>query len=264
MTATPTAHPDVAGVIGGIRAAIDQATDHVEEVISRVQTALGELPGTETGGARADLAELRRTFAGAVDWLDDLLLTAGDTTALRRAGAVWVDRIGATASGLAGVASLNIARVDDHWTGVAADAYRNTLPAQQAALAAIAFTSGEVDATLNDLASAIVRFWVSIGTACLGLVVALAGALGPAASVVGAPVATGMAIAGVGAMVTAANAALTILTDVTTAAAARSAGLERRLATDPAFPLGAWPRSTTDISTDASITDGDGTDWHLR
>jgi hypothetical protein len=264
MTATPTTHPDVTGVLDGIRATIGQATDHVDEVISRVETVLGQLPASETGGARADLAELRQAFAEAVDWLDDLLLTAGDTTALRRVGAVWVNRIGATASGLAGVASVNITRVDDHWTGVAADAYRNTLPAQQAALAALAFTSGEVDATLNDLASAIVRFWVSIGTACLGLVVALAGALGPAASVVGAPVATGMAIAGVGAMVTAANAALTILTDVTTATAERSAALERRLATDTAFPLGAWPRSTTDVSTDASITDGDGTDWHLR
>jgi hypothetical protein len=264
MDATPTALLDLARVLDGVRAGIGEATGHVDEVISRVETALAELPLTEVGGARADLAELRRAFADAVEWLDDLLLTAGDTTALRRAGAVWVDRIGATASGLAGVASLNITRVDDHWTGAAADAYRNTLPAQQAALAAIAFTSADVDATLNDLASAIVRFWVSIGTACLGLVVALAGALGPAASVVGAPVATGMAIAGVGAMVTAANAALTNLTDVTTDAAARSAALERRLATDTAFPLGAWPRSTTDISTDASVTDGDGTDWHLR
>jgi hypothetical protein len=255
---------DPTAVLHDIRCALDQAASLVDELIATVEAVLIGLPDTDTTGPRTDLAELRRRFDDAVGRLDHLLATAGDTTVLRRTGAAWVGRVGATTSRLTGVAALNVTRVDDHWTGLAADAYRNTLPAQQAALSAITFTSHEIDATLNDLASAIVRFWVSIGTACVGLVVTLAGALGSAATVVGAPLATGIALAGVGALVTAGSAAIATLTDITTGAAARSAQLERRLATDTAFPLGAWPRSTTEVSPDASITDGDGSDWHLR
>jgi hypothetical protein len=255
---------ELTAVLGDIRSGLDQAATLVDGLVAGVDDVLAGLPDADVAGARMGLVELRRRFTEAVDRLDHLLATAGDTTVLRRAGAAWVDAIGATTSRLAGVASLNITRVDDHWTGLAADAYRNTLPAQQAALSAITFTSHEVDATLNDLASAIVRFWISIGAACVGLVVTLAGALGSAATVVGAPLATGIALAGVGALATAGTAAISNLTDITTGAAARSAELERRLATDTTFPLGAWPRSTTEISPDASITDGDGSDWHLR
>jgi hypothetical protein len=254
---------DPTALLPDIRSALDQAASLVDELIASVEAVLASVPDTDDTGARAGLAELRRRFDDAVGRLDHLLATAGDTTVLRRTGAAWVG-VGATTSRLAGVAALNITRVDDHWTGLAADAYRNTLPAQQAALSAITFTSHEVDATLNDLASAIVRFWVSIGTACVSLVVTLAGALGSAATVVGAPLATGIALAGVGALASAGTAAIANLTDITTGAAARSAELERRLTTDTAFPFGAWPRSTTEVSPDASITDGDGSDWHLR
>ena len=260
----PVTEVDLTAVLHDIRSGLGQAATLVDELVASVEAVLDGLPDAAVAGARAGLAELRRRFAEAVHRLDHLIATAGETTVLRRTGSAWVDGIGATTSRLAGVAALNITRVDDHWTGLAADAYRNTLPAQQAALSAITFTSHEVDATLNDLASAIVRFWVSIGTACVGLVVTLAGALGSAGTVVGVPLATGIALAGVGALATAGTAAISNLTDITTGAAARSAELERRLATDTAFPLGAWPRSTTEVSPDASITDGDGSDWHLR
>lgn len=43
-------------------------------------------------------------------------------------------------------------QADDHRTGTAATAYRNTLPAQQGALLAVKATSDDVDSVLNELA----------------------------------------------------------------------------------------------------------------
>jgi hypothetical protein len=82
--------------------------------------------------------------------------------------------------------------------------------------------------------------------------------------VVGAPVGATIAIAAVGATAVAVNEALTDLTTITTDIRDQAAGLQRRLSNDTAFPAGRWPRSTTPISADGSISDGDDTDWHLK
>jgi hypothetical protein len=218
-------------------------------------------------GLAPDLAaakDLHRNFAGVTARMDTMLQAAGDPGALRRAGTAWVDDIAGPVSRLAGVVSPNLMEGDDRWTGIAADAYRNTLPAQQAALVAIHACAVEVDVALNDLATAIVKFWASVAVACVGLVVALAGAVASVATVVGAAAGLELAIAGLSALVTAGTAALSSLTDITTDTATNAAALERRLSDSTAFPLGTWPRSTTEIGSDGSITDGDDTDWHAR
>jgi hypothetical protein len=246
-----------AALLDGVRTALDDAAGHVDGICGAVGAALDGLPAGLALDARAQVADLRQAFTGVVAQLGGMLTTAGDPEALRAAGAGWIDDIGGPVSLLVGAASDDVLETDDRWTGAAADAYRATLPAQQAALAAIVATCLEVDAALGDLAAAITEFWIAIGTACLGLVLALAGALGSAATVVGAPAAAGIALAGVGALVAAGSSALSSLGDITTAARARSAALDRRLADSSAFPLGAWPRSTHGISTQAR-------DWQPR
>lgn len=241
----------------GVRTALDEAAGHVDTICGAVEAVLDGLPDGLAAAARAEVADLRRSFTGVVAQLGGMLAAAGDPDALRAAGAAWIDDVGAPVSRLVGVATDNVLETDDHWTGAAADAYRATLPAQQTALAAIVATCHEVDATLGDLAAAITDFWIAIGTACLGLVLALAGALGSAATVVGAPAAAGLALAGVGALIAAGSSALSSLSTITTTATARGAALDRRLADSSAFPLGAWPRSTRGISTAAR-------DWQPR
>jgi len=248
---------DLAAVVAGVGATLDQAAAHVDALCGTVAAALDALPAAVAGDARAQLADLRQAFTGVVAQLGGMLAAAGDPDALRAAGAAWTGEVGAPLSRLVGVASDDVLETDDRWAGPAADAYRATFPTQQTALAAVVATCQEVDATLGDLAAAITNFWIAIGTACLGLVLALAGALGSAATVVGAPAAAGMALAGVGALVSAGSSALSSLGAVTTAATARGAALDRRLADSSAFPLGAWPRSTHGISTRAR-------DWQPR
>ncbi|MDT7580594.1 MAG: hypothetical protein QOK35_1858 [Pseudonocardiales bacterium] len=252
-----SASTDAAALLVGVHTALDEAAGHVDTLCDVVGAAVDGLPPGIAVDARARVADLRQAFAGVVTDLGGMLATAGDPGALRTAGTAWTDDIGAPVSRLVGVAADDVMETDDRWSGPAADAYRATLPAQQTALAAIVATGLEVDAVLGELAAAITDFWIAIGTACLGLVLALAGALGSAATVVGAPAAAGIALAGVGAVVAAGSSALSSLGGITTAAAARGAALDRRLADSSAFPLGAWPRSTHGISTQAR-------DWQPR
>jgi hypothetical protein len=146
--------------------------------------------------------------------------------------------------------------------GVAADAYRSSLPAQHAALLAIKATGDDVDAALTDLANALTTFWAEISVALANLVAALFAAAVSAATAVGAPTAVAFALAALGIFAAAAKSTVSALTAVATNAASRAAQLERRLSNDAAFPAGGWPRSTTAL-TDASVADGDDTDWHL-
>jgi hypothetical protein len=243
---------DLDAALADVRSCVDRAAVQVDVVAA---------------GSSPDLAatkDLHQNFAVVTARIDTMLRAAGDPGALRRAGASWVDDIAGPVSRLAGVVSPNLMEGDDRWTGIAADAYRNTLPAQQAALVAIHTCAVQVDVALNDLTTAIVKFWVSVAVACLGLVVTLAGAVASVATVVGAGAGLELAIAGLSALVTASTAALSSLTDITTGTATNAAALERRLSDSTAFPLGAWPGSTTTIGSDGSISDGDDTEWHAR
>jgi hypothetical protein len=253
MTGEPTgarwAEPATGGlapVLDGVRAALAEAAGYVDALCRGVETVLVAAPGG--GGAAAEVAGLRAAFAGVTADVGAMLVAPGDPSVLRAVGRAWVDEVGAPVSRLVGVASDHVQETDDRWSGAAADAYRAVLPAQRTALAAVVALCQEVDDTLNHLAGAITRFWVAVATACLGLVLALAGALGSAAPVVGPPIAAAVALAGVTALVTAGSAALSGLSDVTLAAADRSAALARLLADSTAFPRGAWPRSTSGVS----------------
>lgn len=82
------------------------------------------------------------------------------------------------------------------------------------------------------------------------------------ATVAGAPIAAGIAVASLVAFAAFAVTTVNAFTDAINQTATRAAELDRRLNNDGAFDgSGAWPRSTTEITGDGSITDGDGTDW---
>lgn len=266
MTAAATLAVDREGgagleaVLDGVRRALAEAAGYVDALCGAAASVLATAGAGTTGGT--DPVALRRSFAEVADGLGELLLAAGDPDALRAAGAAWVHEVGRPVSALVGLVTDDVLETDDRWTGVAADAYRATFPAQRLALSAVVATCQDVDSGLDDVASAITRFWIAIGSACLGLVVALAGALGSAATVVGVPAATAIAVAGLGALFVALDAALDSLTEISADTASHGVALRRRLDDSTAFPLAAWPRSTVD--TDARVSDGDGSDWRPR
>ncbi len=255
---------DVGTLVQNVRSGLDEAARCVDAIAGGVDAALGHLPeGAAVDGARVAVADLRQQFAAVTDHVRAIVARGGDPVVLRHTGALWAVQVGGTASGIAALSTPVITRVDDRWMGVAADAYRSSLPAQHAALLAIKAIGDEVDAALTDLANALTTFWAEISVALANLVAALFAAAMSAATAVGAPTAAAFALAALGIFAAAAKSTISALTAVATNAAARAAQLERRLSNDAAFPAGGWPRSTTDL-TDASVVDGDDSDWHVR
>ena len=127
MTAPFTAE-DLESTLAAVRAAAGEARRAVDHVLGAGEAALRVLPDVVGHELRDALARLRRLFDEAMRELAALLAQAGSPSALRAVGAVWSGEIGGTVSRVAGLATLNGIRADDHWSGVAADAYRNTLP----------------------------------------------------------------------------------------------------------------------------------------
>lgn len=255
---------DLPGLVTSVRSGLDATTGHVDAIIAGVEAVVSALPAGAVTAVDADLAALRRTSADLVAEIGHALTHAGEPRELRAAGQVWTRDVGGVVSALAGTATLNTAEVDDHWRGPAADAYRNTLPAQAAAFTGIAGIGEAIDADLNELATAILVFWASIGAAITTLEVALLAAAAASSTLVGAPIGIAAAAGALATFAAAAVAAVVALNNIGSVSASRGADLQRRLDSDTAFPLGSWPRSTTPISTDAALADGDDTDWHLN
>jgi hypothetical protein len=265
MSAPVTAPADeLAGIISDIEAGLATAETTVRVLAAGSSAVLDQLPGWAADGIRVGIADMQRAFDEKVAELRGWIAYRGDPAALRRYGAVWANEIGGAASRAGAFATLDQVAADDRWSGTAADAYRFALPAQRDASTAIKAAGDEIGAAFEELANAITTFWVAIGVAVAGLVVAIVSAAVSAPTVVGAPIGLGVVVAGLTAFAGASTVAWSALTDITNESATRSAEIERRLSNDNAFPGGAWPRSTTPISTDASITDGDDTDWHLK
>ncbi len=265
-TTEPTIEPtiDVLAIVSDIRERLTEAQAAVDRIAANVDNTLSGLPDIIGGGLRDYVAQLRQMFDDAIGLILDPLAYVGDPVALQNAGAGWATNIGGTAGSLAAVTTLNGVKVDDYWVGMAADAYKNTLPAQAGALTAIKAAGDELNSTLTELANAIGRFWIAIGVAVLSFVVGIATAVAATETAIGIPVGISLGLgvaAGLGAGV---KSAIDALTDIATDSATRATALGNRLANDVAFPRGSWPRSTTPISSDASITDGDDTDWHLK
>jgi uncharacterized protein YukE len=255
---------DVLAIVADIRQRLTEAEAAVARIATNVDNALSGLPDFLGGGLRDAVAQLRQVFDETVGLILDPLAYVGDPVALQNAGQAWATDIGGTTGSLAGVSSLNGDKVDDFWTGMAADAYKNTLPAQAMALTAIKAAGDELSSTLTELANAIGRFWIAIGEALLSFVIGIGTAVAATETTIGIPVGVSLGLTVAAGLGVGIKSAYSALVDITTDTATRATALGNRLANDVAFPRGAWPRSATPISSDASITDGDDTDWHLK
>jgi hypothetical protein len=246
-----------------IRAGLEAVTRDINTFVDRVNALLGFLPAPVAALAVDRIGGgIGEPFVLTREEIDRLLAFAGSPAALRSAGDTWVRDVAALVSGVAATTNVGVMVGDDAWSGPAASAYRAVIPLQAAALTAVTTAATETNTTLHDFAAALEAFWASIAFAVAALAVAIAAlavAVLLAETVLGA-IAAG--IVAVGAFVTAVDKAVTALTTLNTKQAADVAVLRNRLATNTAFPDGRWPASTNDLR-DASILDGDPTDWRL-
>jgi hypothetical protein len=270
VTAPPALSID--SVVDDVRWAVASVDQLVKDIISGVNSVLDLLSESVVAGIRAAVADLERMAGDVIAAVERQIAMVGAPNTLRFAGEGWRE-VGGLVSAQAGKATLNSTRADDKWTGTAADAYRNTLLAQERALVAFRARTDEIDKVLQGMATAINDYWATMAGAIAALTAGLISAGISAASVAGAPAAPVFAAASIVAFGTALGAAGVALTKIVNECAGRAAELDASLNNNDVFAGGAWPSSATadpdDGPTDtefsdAGLIDGDDTDWHLR
>lgn len=246
-----------------LRALVDDLTDGLAAFFATADAVVAQLPVPTAAAVRAQLEVVRTGSHAALTDLTEIAWSFGDPDALRDAAAGWRRDVVGVVAPLAGLATLNGMQADDHWSGPAATAYRNTLPAQHVALVALVDIGNEIDAALTDMAGALNLFRYGVVAAVAVLVTAVIEAVVVASTGVGLPAAVKLLVTGLAAFAAFLGTAVLLLVQQVNDVAAGAAALERRLVGGTAFPGGTWPRSTTPVSSDAALLDGDDTDWTL-
>jgi hypothetical protein len=259
-------------IVGEVNSALDEVDQLVKDIIAGVNSVLDQLSESVVAEIRAAVADLQRMASDVIAEVRRQIAMVGAPNTLRAAGDGWRE-VGGLVSAQAGKATLNSTRADDKWTGTAAEAYRNTLLVQEKALVAFRARTDDIDNVLQGMATAINVYWATIAGAVTALSAGLISALISASTVVGAPAAPVFAAAAIIAFGSAIAAAMVAITNVVNECAVSAAGLDASLNNSEGFPGGIWPSAATpdphddptntDFS-DASLNDGDDTDWHMK
>ncbi|MFI7546963.1 WXG100 family type VII secretion target [Actinoplanes sp. NPDC049599] len=224
--------------------------DKINEVLGRIDARTTELQHSINaklpwlpGPARDKVVAGWHTFCGFLEriWanLHEIISNMGSLSALWSTADAWSDRVGAPVSGQVQSADAGLLDVDTTWDGDAAEAYRQTLPLQKAALEKVksALTDG-IATALNDLARGILACWGGLVTALVTLIVGIVGALASTATIVGLP--AGPVIAA-GAGLVAAGAIIVGAETLKAVASSADTTLRQKLADNSGFHEGHWP-----------------------
>ncbi|NMO50058.1 hypothetical protein HH310_02455 [Actinoplanes sp. TBRC 11911] len=179
-------------------------------------------------------------------------------------GTSWTEQVGKRATDLMSQATTGQTEIDERWQGPAATAYLGTLPDQSKALAAIKAATDDLDDALTKVAGGIIAFWLGILAAIVPFIIELTGWGAAASTGVGAPPAAAGAAAStlkaLGIITAVVGASIAYLTAISS----QYKDLLQRVNNNDGFPQGYWPRSTTGIIADGSLSDDNTTNWHLR
>jgi hypothetical protein len=172
--------------------------------------------------------------------VNQLFEQPGDSDRLRQVGTGWVEQVGNKLGDIAGTITLDKMRTNVEWEGRAARAYSATVPPQSQGLNSVKDVANQMRASLNSLANSIDAFWIAMGVALATFVVAaVAGGLAAAIGIIGATI---MALEShTNTIETEQNAIMQKIHDI---------GRE-------------WTMPNVGDMSDASVTDGDGSDWKV-
>lgn len=193
-------------------------------------------------------------------WLEEQKAKCGDEDRLDEVGEQWVNKVGNVLGDIAGTIGLDKLRTNIEWTGRAARAYHDTVPPQAAGLNAIKDIANQMRASLNSLANSVEGFRLAMYFALGGFVVAGVAAIAGALSVVGIPAAIATIGAALGASISLIGAA-----SMAMATHMNTIETEQMTIAQKIHDLGSsWARPNTRDMSDASVADGDSSDWRLE
>jgi hypothetical protein len=243
---------------------MNEVSTHVSSLFHRCNRAMYFMPPGVSVGMSASLNKLNELIAKFFEEMTKILLNPGWPFGLLSAGDDWTDKVGGTLSELSGKLGPDQMKIDNYWTGRAADAYAAVIPAQQKTLDAIKTITDSIDSNLTKTALGVFALWAGIILAVVSYVAELVGEATAAATVVGAPgAAAGAGVSTVKVIALVAACVALFVTFVGTIIDAVTS-LNQTLHNGGAFPGGTWPQATTREFNDGSLSDGDTTDWRYK
>ncbi|MGH3915187.1 MAG: hypothetical protein ACRDTC_17545, partial [Pseudonocardiaceae bacterium] len=181
----------------------------------------------------------------------------GNPDQLRQVGITWSDSVGDALGEIAGNIGLQNHQTNIQWTGSAAEVYKALVPAQVDALNGLKALAEKMRTSLDDLAESIEDFWLTMKVALTVFVAVIIGALASAFAVTTIPGAIAVIIAActavivvIGQMINALDGHMDVIRDQQTAVVQGIQDVGTR-----------WEASNIAGISDASMTDGDGSDW---
>ncbi|WP_394613002.1 hypothetical protein JNUCC0626_23905 [Lentzea sp. JNUCC 0626] len=193
------------------------------------------------------------------DRVNQLFEQPGDSDRLRQVGTEWVEKVGNKLGDVAGTVTLDKMRTNVEWEGKAARAYSATVPPQSQGLNSVKDVANQMRASLNSLANSIDAFWIAMGVALGTFVVAAVGAIAAACTVVGTPAAVGAIAGGLTVAIGIIGATIMALEAHTNTIETEQNSIVQKI-----HDIGReWTMPNTGDMGDASVTDGDGSDWKI-
>ncbi|GAA2801540.1 hypothetical protein [Crossiella cryophila] len=146
------------------------------------------------------------------------------------------------------------------WDGKAAEAYRLTIPTQVSGLNGLKDLATQMRGSLVNLGNSIESFWVGITVAVVVAIISIASAVALVTTVVGIPLALVILVAALPSVASLIGSFITgLLAHVNTCQAEQSALQEKlRMVGET------WSQGRIGQMGDASVQDGDGSDWKPR
>jgi hypothetical protein len=255
----------------------DELTRRVEDGLDRIVHAvntivancrrLGPLLATVGRALDAALHRLVEVVRHLATELARLLTDPGNPRTLWHTGERWVSDVGRPVSGMVGTFTTDFLHGDDAWKGPAADAYAATLPPQKAALEQVHTATGELGGSLQEVAAAMVAFWVAVAAAMIAYVGEMIASCVATSTIAGAPAGVATAAAATTKFIGIFGGAVTAFAAFLGSTLHAQVRLTTQLEDDTPFagpPAGHWPVSTTANLSDGSMSDGDPSDWRLQ
>ncbi|SNY28386.1 hypothetical protein SAMN05421748_10373 [Paractinoplanes atraurantiacus] len=222
---------------------IDSVLERIQAKTTELQNAINAKIGWLPGFLQDKVVAGWNKFTGFMQrvWtnLNEVLSNMGSPSALGDTAEAWSDLVGGPVSAQVQTAEAGLLGADDKWDGDAADAYRQTLPLQKAALDKVKSTLTDGIATaLSTVSTGILAFWGGLVAALVALVIGIIGALGSTATIVGLPAAP---IIAAGAALTASASMIVGAETLKGLCRSANATLRQKLNDDGGFHEGHWP-----------------------
>jgi uncharacterized protein YukE len=229
-----------------------------DDIVDGVNHVLSILPGFLEGLIKSAFEKCSSKVTDVFNEITKLFSERGSASALRTAGESWNEQVGHRASTQAGLLTKETLETGDEWTGNAADRYAEAVTAQGNALAQIKTIADNLQTTLNEIASALNVFWIGIAVAFGSYVASMIGCIVGACTVVGT---VPSLIAALGFSVTFLGVVAILSTNFANSLDEKKAKIEQQSTMDGQFADGNWPPAVADKTSDASVRDGDKSDW---